>query len=70
MDTNDLPLEVREVPEGEDLRQRHALIGTDLVLIKRPTAPLAKLDGQLYPSSPPRNTAGQRKSPKGIGHWL
>lgn len=44
MDTNDLPLEVREVPEGEDLRQWHALIGTDLVLIKRPTASLAKLD--------------------------
>lgn len=32
------------MPEGEDLRQWHALIGTDLVLIKRPTALLAKHD--------------------------
>lgn len=57
-DTGDLPFEVRECPESEDLRQWHALIGTDLVLIKRPTASLAKLDvNSIHPL--PKQSAGQ-----------
>lgn len=41
------------MPESEDLRQWHALIGTDPVLIKRPTAEVAKLNHINFISSPP-----------------
>lgn len=60
------------MPESEDLRQWHALIGTDLVLIKRPTAPAAKLNNvnSVSPLKHPLQVSEKARKILGIGFEL
>lgn len=59
------------MPEGEDLRQWHALIGTDSCLSNGPQLPVPKLHHVNSISMPlPNNHLQVSEKAQGIGHRL